>query len=137
MEFIHDKERIYANNEEGEMICEITFPEVEPDLYDIDHTFVDDSLRGQGIAGKLMDMAVEQIRERHRHRYEFNNAYRELYEQHNMQCVGINKEADLVEIIELKNHPWFIGVQYHPEFSGTVLSPHPLFMDFIRVAKSQ
>ena len=79
----------------------------------------------------------EQIRERHRHRYEFNNAYRELYEQHNMQCVGINKEADLVEIIELKNHPWFIGVQYHPEFSGTVLSPHPLFMDFIRVAKSQ
>jgi predicted GNAT family acetyltransferase len=63
MEFIHDKERIYANNEEGEMICEITFPEVEPDLYDIDHTFVDDSLRGQGIAGKLMDMAVEQIRD--------------------------------------------------------------------------
>jgi CTP synthase len=78
----------------------------------------------------------EQIRERHRHRYEFNNAYRELFEQFNMLCVGKNQEADLVEIIELKNHPWFIGVQYHPEFSGTVLKPHPLFMDFIHVAKN-
>ena len=78
----------------------------------------------------------EQIRERHRHRYEFNNAYRELFEQFNMLCVGKNQEADLVEIIELKNHPWFIGVQDHPEFSGTVLKPHPLFMDFIHVAKN-
>ena len=62
MDFIKDKERIYANNEDGDMICEITFPEVEPGLYAIDHTFVDDSLRGQGIAGQLMDLAVEQIR---------------------------------------------------------------------------
>ena len=63
MEFIHEKERIYANNEAGEMICEITFPEVEPGVFDIDHTFVDDCLRGQGIAGKLMEAAVQQIRE--------------------------------------------------------------------------
>lgn len=63
MEFIKERERIYANDENGKMICEITFPEVEPGLFDIDHTFVDDSLRGQGIAGKLMDQAVETIRE--------------------------------------------------------------------------
>lgn len=62
MEFIYEKERIYGNDEDGKMICEITFPEVEEGLYDIDHTFVDDSLRGQGIAGKLMEAAVEQIR---------------------------------------------------------------------------
>ena len=76
----------------------------------------------------------KQISERHRHRYEFNNAYREAFEQAGMRCAGVNSHADLVEIIELKNHPWYIGVQFHPEFSGTVLKPHPLFMDFIRTA---
>ncbi len=76
----------------------------------------------------------ENIKERHRHRYEFNNAYRDMFEQHGMRCVGVNQSADLVEIIELTTHPWFVGVQYHPEYSGTVLNPHPLFMDFIRVA---
>ena len=74
------------------------------------------------------------ISERHRHRYEFNNAYRAQYEQHGMRCAGVNAKADLVEIIELTGHPWFIGVQFHPEFSGTVLKPHPLFMDFINTA---
>lgn len=72
------------------------------------------------------------IYERHRHRYEFNNKYRDEYEQHGMRCVGRNADADLVEIIELSDHPWFIGVQFHPEYSSTVLRPHPLFMDFVR-----
>ena len=74
----------------------------------------------------------QQISERHRHRYEFNNAYRAAFEEAGMRCAGLNSYANLVEIIELKNHPWYIGVQFHPEFSGTVLKPHPLFMDFIR-----
>ena len=78
----------------------------------------------------------EQISERHRHRYEFNNAYMKDYEKHGMMCVGLNEKANLVEIIELKDHPWFIGVQFHPEFSGTVLKPHPLFMNFITAANA-
>ena len=71
------------------------------------------------------------IKERHRHRYEFNNAYRDEYEAKGMKCVGINPDADLVEIVEVPSHPWYIGVQFHPEYSSTVLHPHPLFMDFI------
>lgn len=74
----------------------------------------------------------EQIRERHRHRYEFNNMYRDLFERNGMHCVGVNSQADLVEIVELEGHPWFVGVQFHPEYSSTVLAPHPLFMDFVR-----
>ena len=72
------------------------------------------------------------VRERHRHRYEFNNRYREAYENHGMHCVGVNPKANLVEIIEIPSHPWYIGTQFHPEYSSTVLHPHPLFMDFIR-----
>ena len=74
----------------------------------------------------------EQIMERHRHRYEFNNVYRERLEEAGMLASGINEEKNLVEIIELKNHPWFIGVQFHPELKSTVESPHPLFVDFIK-----
>ena len=72
------------------------------------------------------------VMERHRHRYEFNNSYKELYEQNGMHCVGINPAADLVEIVEIPDHRWFIGTQFHPEYSSTVLHPHPLFMSFIR-----
>ncbi len=72
------------------------------------------------------------IRERHRHRYEFNNAYREAYEAAGMKCVGVNPAADLVEIVEIPDKKWYIGAQFHPEYSSTVLSPHPLFMDFIK-----
>ena len=74
----------------------------------------------------------EHIRERHRHRYEFNNQYQPEYEEHGMMCVGRNPESDLVEIVEIPSHRWYIGVQFHPEYSSTVLKPHPLFMDFIR-----
>lgn len=76
----------------------------------------------------------EEIRERHRHRYEFNNAYRADFEKAGMLCSGINEESDLVEIIELSNHKWYIGVQFHPEYSSTVIHPHPLFVSFVRAA---
>ena len=77
-------------------------------------------------------VATTTIRERHRHRYEFNNAYREEYEQNGMKCVGINPAADLVEIVEIPEKRWYIGTQFHPEYSSTVLHPHPLFMSFIK-----
>jgi CTP synthase len=72
------------------------------------------------------------VMERHRHRYEFNNAYKQLYGQHGMKCVGINPAADLVEIVEIPDHKWYIGTQFHPEYSSTVLHPHPLFLSFIK-----
>ena len=72
------------------------------------------------------------IRERHRHRYEFNNKYKDEYETAGMKCVGINPAADLVEIIEIPEKKWYIGAQFHPEYSSTVLYPHPLFMSFIK-----
>ena len=74
------------------------------------------------------------IRERHRHRYEFNNDYRAQYEQAGMQCVGTNPDTELVEIVEIPNLRWYIGTQFHPEYSSTVLHPHPLFLDFVKAA---
>lgn len=72
------------------------------------------------------------IAERHRHRYEFNNEYKRDFEAAGMIASGINKETNLVEIIELPNHPWFVGVQYHPEYRSTVACPHPLFVGFVK-----
>ena len=72
------------------------------------------------------------ISERHRHRYEFNNAYKEEYESNGMKCVGINPTSNLVEIVEIPDKKWYIGTQFHPEYSSTVLHPHPLFMSFIK-----
>ncbi len=76
----------------------------------------------------------ELIKERHRHRYEFNNAYKDQYEAAGMKCSGINPENDLVEIVEIPGHPWYIGSQFHPEYSTSVLDPHPLFVDFVRAS---
>lgn len=73
-----------------------------------------------------------EIRERHRHRYEFNGDYLNEYEAAGMQCVGCNPGSGLVEIVEIPEHKWYIGTQFHPEYSGTVLHPHPLFLDFVR-----
>ena len=73
-----------------------------------------------------------EISERHRHRYEFNNTYKAEYEKAGMACVGINPESDLVEIVEIPEKRWYIGTQFHPEYSSTVLKPHPLFMDFVK-----
>jgi len=74
------------------------------------------------------------VRERHRHRYEFNNKYLEQMEAAGLKAVGINPELNLVEVVELKEHPWFIGVQYHPELRSTVMNPHPLFVKFVAAA---
>ena len=76
----------------------------------------------------------EHIQERHRHRYEFNNAYQTEFERNGMQCVGHNPESDLVEIVEIPGLKWYIGTQFHPEYQSTVLKPHPLFLDFIKAA---
>jgi len=78
-----------------------------------------------------------QINERHRHRYEFNNEYLTQFQEKGMVNSGINPETGLVEIVELPNHPFFIGVQYHPELKSTVEAPAPLFVHFIAAAKKQ
>jgi CTP synthase len=72
------------------------------------------------------------INERHRHRYEFNNEYLNSFNKAGMHASGINPESGLVEIVELKNHPWFVGVQFHPELKSTVLSPQPIFVGFVK-----
>lgn len=72
------------------------------------------------------------ISERHRHRFEFNNDYREQFEAAGMRCVGVNPDTNLVEVVEVADKTWFVGTQYHPEYNSTVLRPNPLFMDFVR-----
>ncbi|MFH1404586.1 MAG: CTP synthase [Patescibacteria group bacterium] len=83
----------------------------------------------------------KKVSERHRHRYEFNDAYREALEENGLQIVGVNPTSGLVEIVELKDHPFFIGVQFHPEFKSEPLNPHPLFKAFaaaaVRVGKKE
>lgn len=76
----------------------------------------------------------DHISERHRHRFEINNEYRAILNRHGMRFSGIYPEGDLVEIIELADHPWFVAVQYHPELRSRVARPHPLFVDFVRAA---
>jgi CTP synthase len=76
----------------------------------------------------------EHISERHRHRFEFNNAYKTEFEKAGMICSGLNEESNLVEIIELNTHKWFVGVQFHPEYSSRVVKPHPLFISFVKAA---
>ena len=88
----------------------------------------------EGSLVQKMYHGASQISERHRHRYEFNNLYKEQIEKLGLVCSGINKETGLVEIIELPTHPWFIGVQYHPEYKSTVANPHPLFIGFVKAA---
>lgn len=75
---------------------------------------------------------VKEIEERHRHRYEFNNTYRKEFEQAGMKCVGVNPETNLVEIVEVPSLSWYVGTQFHPEYSSTVLHPHPLFLNFVK-----
>jgi CTP synthase len=74
------------------------------------------------------------ISERHRHRYEVNNKYLDILEGHGLIISGLNNELNLVEIVELKNHPWFVGVQFHPELKSRVLKPSPLFKAFLAAA---
>ena len=86
----------------------------------------------ESIAGETYDHIT--IEERHRHRYEYNNEYRSQLEAAGLKTSGINPDTGLVEIIEIENHPWFVGVQYHPEYKSTVANPHPLFVSFIDAA---
>jgi CTP synthase len=78
--------------------------------------------------------STTRIDERHRHRYEFNNEYKAQIEAAGMKATGFNPDTKLVEIVELPNHPWFVGVQYHPEYKSTVAQPHPLFVAFVKAA---
>ncbi|MFV0521535.1 MAG: CTP synthase [Mangrovibacterium sp.] len=86
---------------------------------------------------KLYDAyGKNQIKERHRHRYEFNSQYLEAYEKAGMKAVGVNPDTNLVEVIEIPEHKWYVGTQYHPEYSSTVLNPHPLFVAFVKAANN-
>ncbi len=84
--------------------------------------------------GSLSQKAYKKslITERHRHRYEFNNKYREILEKNGLRIAGINTKKNLVEIVEVKDHPWMVGTQFHPEFKSRPLDPHPLFAEFVR-----
>jgi CTP synthase len=88
--------------------------------------------------GTLANKIYKQIniKERHRHRFEFNNKYTQQFIDKGMLISGINPDAELVEIVELSSHPFFIGVQFHPEYKSTVENPHPLFVSFISAALS-
>jgi CTP synthase len=92
-------------------------------------------LKEGSLAHKAYDRP--EIRERHRHRYEFNNSYRDRIESLGMRVTGLYEEKNLAEILEIPSHPWFVGVQFHPEFLSRPLRPHPLFRDFIAAAKQR
>jgi CTP synthase len=74
------------------------------------------------------------IRERHRHRYEFNSVYRDAFEKAGLKATGCNPETGLVEVVELPTHPFFIGTQFHPEYKSTPENPHPLFVGLVKAA---
>jgi len=86
--------------------------------------------------GSLAQQAYgcDRISERHRHRYEVNNAYRQMLTEHGLVLSGVSPDNRLVEIVEIKNHPWFVGVQFHPELKSRVEQPHPLFVSFVKAA---
>jgi CTP synthase len=89
--------------------------------------------------GTLIHKAYQEstIHERHRHRYEFNNEFLQKCEENGLIASGVNPELNLVETIEIKEHPWFVGVQYHPEYKSTVMAPHPLFVSFVKATKKE
>lgn len=91
------------------------------------------SIKDNSIASEVY--GTSQIFERHRHRYEYNNKYAFQLESQGLRSTGVNPKTNLVEIIEIPEHPWFVGVQYHPEYKSTVANPHPLFKAFVKAAK--
>ena len=129
------------NANSTEMNPETSFPVI--DLMDAQKNITDKggtmrlgswkcNLVKESIAGETYDHIT--IEERHRHRYEYNNEYRSQLEAAGLKTSGINPNTGLVEIIEIENHPWFVGVQYHPEYKSTVANPHPLFVSFVNAA---
>ncbi|MFN3454682.1 MAG: CTP synthase [Pseudobdellovibrio sp.] len=89
-------------------------------------------LAAKSLAAKIYKKNI--INERHRHRFEFNNKYIDLFYENGLRATGINEERNLVEILEVASHPWFIGVQFHPEFKSKPLAPHPLFAEFVKAS---
>lgn len=89
-------------------------------------------LRPNSLAAKAYKKSL--IHERHRHRFEFNNKFKDLLEKNGLVATGINEQRNLVEILEVKNHPWFVGVQFHPEFKSKPIDPHPLFAAFVKAS---
>ena len=87
------------------------------------------NLKAGSLASQIY--CIDSISERHRHRYEYNNQFAVQLEQAGLESTGINPETGLVEIVEIKKHPFFIGVQYHPEYKSTVANPHPIFVNFV------
>jgi CTP synthase len=79
---------------------------------------------------------VAEVSERHRHRYEFGNEYREMFAAKGLHVTGLSPDGRLVEIVEIQDHPWFLGCQFHPEFQSRPMAPHPLFRDFIGAARA-
>lgn len=92
-------------------------------------------LKKSSLASKLYK--TEEISERHRHRYEFNNEYRKIMEDNGMTISGTSPDGELVEIIEIKNHPYFIASQFHPELKSRPDKPHPLFVGLLKAAKKK
>jgi len=90
------------------------------------------SLSEKSLARKAYGTA--EVSERHRHRYEFNNEFRETLSAKGLRITGLSPDGRLVEIVEIQDHPWFLGCQFHPEFQSRPMSPHPLFRDFIGAA---
>lgn len=91
-------------------------------------------LKKGSIAEKIYN--AQNIEERHRHRYELNNEYISEFENHGLEAIGTNPDTGLVEVIQVKDHPFFIGVQYHPEYKSTVASPHPLFLALVKASQN-
>jgi CTP synthase len=90
------------------------------------------NLQPGSLANRIYDAPI--ISERHRHRYEFNNTYRQQFIANGMIVAGTSPDGELVEILELENHPWFVSVQFHPEFKSKPTAAHPLFAGFIAAA---
>ncbi|MDR1303283.1 MAG: CTP synthase [Puniceicoccales bacterium] len=128
----------YADANSTEMVPETAHPVIRMMLDQVNVTKKGGTMRLGSYPCKLVPhtKAYEAygstyVNERHRHRYEFNNDYREIFERHGMIISGINSDLNLVEIIELQDHPWFMGVQFHPEFQSKPRQAHPLFASFI------
>src|SRR5690606_27500684 len=129
----------FNRNERQHALSGITFMEEQKTITDKGGTM---RLGGWDCAIKTNTKAFEiyqseLINERHRHRYEFNNSYLEDFEKAGMIASGYNPETNLVEIVEIPNHPFFVAAQYHPEYKSTVANPHPLFVHFVKAAMNK